>query len=121
MNSTETKKKIVGIKCQKCGKIQHEDHLRCLKCKNDTFEKIEANGECTLLTYTILNAPPSEFRDKQSYGIAVVEFENGIKALGQIEIRENLKTGMKLKPVYEKICKNLDGIEIYDYVFKIIE
>ena len=119
MNNTE--KKIIRIKCKKCGLLQDQDHRRCLKCKNDTFEKIEANGNCTLLTYTILNAPPSEFRDKKSYGIGVVEFENGIKALGQIEIRENLKIGMKLKPVYEKICENLDGIEIYDYVFKIIE
>lgn len=119
MNSTE--KKIIRIKCKKCGLFQDQDHRRCLKCKNDTFEKIEANGNWTLLTYTILNAPPSEFRDKQSYGIGVVEFENGIKTLGQIEIRENIKIGMKLKPVYEKICENLDGIEIYDYVFKIIE
>ncbi len=54
-------------------------------------------------------------------GVGHTKFENGIKSLGQIEIRENMNIGMKLTPVYEKICKNLDGIEIYDYVFKIIE
>ena len=118
MNSEE---KLIAKKCKKCGFIQHEDHIRCLKCKNDTFDMIEAQGDCTLITYTILNAPPMEFRDKPSYALGVVQFENGIKALGQIESIKNLKVGMKLAPVYKKICNNLDGKEINGFVFKSIK
>jgi len=113
--------KLIAKKCQKCGFIQQEDHVRCLKCKNDAFDMIEAKGGCTLLTYTILNAPPLEFIDKQSYALGVVQFENGIKALGQIEGNEDLKIGMKLVPIYKKICNSLDGKEIYGFVFKSIE
>lgn len=112
------KEKLEGIKCKKCGYFQHISHLRCLKCKNDTFDAVEAKGNCILLTYTILHAPPMEFRDKKYYILGVVQFENGMKAFGQICPKENLIIGMKLKPIYEKVCNDLDGNEVYGYVFK---
>ena len=105
-------------KCDNCGFLQHNSHLRCLNCKNDKFALIEAAGDCTLITFTILNAPPIEFRDKPSYALGVVEFENGIRALGQITTQDNLESGMKLKPIYRKICENLDGNEVFTYVFE---
>ena len=114
MNSSE---KLVGIKCKKCGYLQHNSHVRCIKCKNNTFDTVEAEGECILLTYTLLNAPPMEFRDQKSIALGVVEFENGIKALGQISPKEDLFIGMKLKPEYGKICNNIDGKEVYGYIF----
>ena len=110
--------KIEWKKCNICGLLQYEDHLRCLKCKNNDFERIEASGTCKLLTFTILKAPPAEFRDKQSYALGIVEFENGIRVLGQITTQENLKIGIELKPVYKKICNNLDGNEVHAHVFK---
>ena len=104
-------------KCKNCGFLQHESHLRCLNCKYTEFSIIEASGTCKLLTYTILKAPPAEFRDQDSYALGVVEFKNGVKALGQITIKENLEIGIELKPVYTKICDNLDGREVYSYIF----
>ncbi|TFG05440.1 MAG: hypothetical protein EU539_09290 [Promethearchaeota archaeon] len=110
--------KITANKCQNCGYIQHEDHLLCLRCKNDTFDIIEARGDCVLLTYTILNAPPLEFRDQKSYALGVVQFQNGIKTFGQITVKEKLYIGMKLEPKYKKICNDLNGREVYGHVFK---
>ena len=114
----ENQEQIEWIKCKKCGYIQYKDHRRCLKCKNSSFETIIAKGDCKLITYTILKAPPMEFRDKEFYAIGIVEFENGIKALGQLSTTKNLKIGMKMKPVYKKICDNLDNKEVYAYVYE---
>lgn len=108
-------------KCANCGKIQHPSHVRCLNCKGELFSIIKAEGDGTLLTYTLLTAPPVEFRDKDSYYLGVFEFKNGIKMLGQIEFEGKLKLGMKMKPVQRKICKELDGKEVYSYVFEPIE
>jgi len=110
--------KIEWIKCKKCGYLQYKSHLRCLKCKNTEFEPIIAEGKCKLISYTILKAPPMEFRDKESYALGIVEFENGVKALGQLTTQDDLKIGMELKPEYTKICDNLDGKEVYTYVYK---
>ena len=84
-----TEENIVWSKCKNCGLLQHSTHIRCLKCKNDDFEKVEALGTCKLLTNSILKAPPAEFRDKTSYALGVVEFKNGVKVLGQIMTQEN--------------------------------
>lgn len=113
-----TEKEIEWKKCTNCGFLQHNSHLRCLQCRNDTFETITPTGTCKLLTYTILKAPPAEFREKSSYALGVVEFENGVKALGQITTQENLQTGMELQPIYTKICDDLDGKEVFTYVFE---
>ncbi|MHA1264682.1 MAG: Zn-ribbon domain-containing OB-fold protein [Candidatus Helarchaeota archaeon] len=108
--------RIVWNKCKKCGKLQYPDHLRCLQCKNTTFDTIEAAGDCRLLTYTILRAPPAEFwkaaTKNPMYALGIVEFSNGIRALGQLTTTENLKIGLKLKPVVKKLTDNLDGQEV---------
>ena len=109
---------IVWKKCKKCRKLQHPDHLRCIQCKNTTFDTVKSSGDCKLLTYTILNAPPSEYRDKKSYAIGVVKYSNGLKAIGQIISSENLKIGMKLTPEFKKLTENLDGQKIYGVIFK---
>ena len=115
MNSKE---RIEWKKCKSCGFLQYRTHLRCLVCKNNKFEIIEASGSCKLLAYTILKAPPAEFRSQNSYALGIVEFTNGIKALGQISTEENLVIGMELSPSYTKVCDNLDGKEVYAYVFQ---
>jgi len=56
MNNVE---KIEWKKCNRCGFMQHKSHLRCINCKNEKFTLIDASGECKLLTYTILKAPPA--------------------------------------------------------------
>lgn len=109
---------IIWNKCKKCGFLQHSSHLRCLKCKTEDFGAVKAEGNPKLISYTILKAPPAEFRDKASYALGVVEFENGVKGLGQITTQTNLHTGMTLKPIYRKICERLDGKEVYTHVFE---
>jgi len=109
---------IIWKKCKKCGKLQHPDHLRCIQCKNTTFNIVKSSEDCKLLTYTILTAPPSEYRDKKSYAIGVVEYSNGLKAIGQIISRENLKIRMRLIPEFKKLTENLDGQKIFGLIFK---
>ena len=113
----ENEVKSSAVKCKKCGYLQHNSHLRCLSCKHTRFETVYPSGKCKLLTYTVLTAPPVEFRKNSFYALGIVEYENGVRALGQLSTQENLKTGMELKPVYAKICDDLDGKEIYNYIF----
>ena len=103
---------IIWKKCKKCGKLQHSSHIRCLQCRNTSFDTVESSGDCKLLTYTILKAPPAEYRDKSAYALGVVEFANGVRALGQLTTTDNLKVGMKMKPIFGKLTDNLDGQEV---------
>ena len=109
---------IIWKKCKKCGKLQYSTHVRCLQCKNTSFDTVESSGDCTLLTYTILKAPPAEYRDKTGYALGVMEFANGVRALGQLTTTENLKVGMKVKPIFRKLTDNLDGQEVSGILYE---
>jgi len=114
----EEKIDIEWKKCKNCGFLQYHSHLRCLKCKNDEFIREKAFGIGKLLSFTILKAPPMEYRDKNSYALGIIEFDNKVKAMGQIRNYNDLEVGMELKPVYSTVCKDLDGREIKSYIFE---
>ena len=76
-------------------------HLRCLNCNGRDFEEIEPEGKGKLLTYTIINELPWGI-DERGRVLGVVEFENGVKALGLIKA-EKVKLGMKLSASMEPV------------------
>ncbi|NHI94169.1 MAG: hypothetical protein EAX96_16885 [Candidatus Lokiarchaeota archaeon] len=110
--------KILCKKCKKCGKIQHTSHIRCIACKHEKFDMIENSDVATLVTYTILKAVPAEYQDQKAYAIGIFKFDNEILAMGQITVKENLKTGMKFKPIKSLLTKNLDGKEVHGFKFE---
>ena len=97
---------LVAYKCKKCGKVHYPFHDRCLECKGREFEKIKPLGNAKLLTFTQIFNLPWGF-DERFLIIGVAEFENGVKAMGQIKADsiDGLKLGMTLKPSWEPVRK----------------
>ncbi len=95
---------LVAYKCKKCGKIHFPFHDRCLSCRANEFEKIKPKGKAKLITFTQIFNLPWGF-DQRFLIIGVAEFENGVKAMGQIETDsiDKLKLGMKMKPVWAPV------------------
>ncbi len=87
-------KTITAYQCVNCGHIMYPHHYRCLNCNGREFEEIQPSGNAKLLTYTIVNELPWGI-DERGRVLGVVEFENGVKALGLIEA-DNPKIGMKV-------------------------
>jgi uncharacterized OB-fold protein len=104
---------ITAYKCKKCGKLHYPFHDRCLQCKGREFEKVSPQGNARLLTYTTIFNLPWGF-DQRFLVIGVAEFENKVKAMGQIktESAERLKLGMKMRPSWEPIRVQL-GENVY--------
>ncbi len=90
---------IVAYRCKKCGKLHYPYHDRCLACKAREFEEVKPEGNVKLLTFTRIYNLPWGF-DQRYLIIGVVEFENKIRAMGQIHVDDSypLTTGMTLKP-----------------------
>jgi hypothetical protein len=106
---------VTGHKCQSCGYVTYPSHFRCLHCGGREFEEIEPGEKGTLVTYTeIFNLPWGI--DERSRTIGIVEFENGVKAMGQIKA-ENPKIGMKLTADWEPVRVIL-GEEVYGLTFR---
>lgn len=111
-------KTITAYKCKKCGQIMYPRHYRCLKCNGRDFEMITPTEQATLITYTVLNELPWGI-DERGRVIGVVEFTNGIKAMGLIQADEPC-LGMSLKPTWKPV-RVIQGEKIYGLVFQAVE
>ncbi|MCI0520259.1 MAG: OB-fold domain-containing protein [Chloroflexi bacterium] len=106
---------ITAYKCKKCGKLHYPFHDRCLECKGREFDKVAPQGDAKLLTFTRIYNLPWGF-DQRFLTIGVVEFENGVRAMGQIHADETypLKVGMAMHPRWDAVRvqngENVDGL-----------
>jgi hypothetical protein len=109
---------IVGYKCRNCGHIHYPRHEQCLNCKHREFEEISPQGNVKLITFTQIFNLPWGF-DQRFLIIGIGEFENGLKAMGQIETEavEDLETGMVLKASWEPVRYEFD-LPIYGLKFE---
>ncbi|MBI4761504.1 MAG: Zn-ribbon domain-containing OB-fold protein [Chloroflexota bacterium] len=102
---------LTAYRCKNCGHIHYPFHDRCLECRGREFEEIHPQGSARLLTYTAIFNLPYGF-DQQSLILGIAEFENKVKALGQIKAQSvnQLKAGMTVKAVWEPIRSQPEGV-----------
>ena len=95
---------ITAYKCRKCGKIHYPFHDRCLVCRGRDFEQIRPEGDARLLSYTAMFNLPWGF-DQRFLILGIGEFENKVKAMGQIKADsiDQLNAGMKMKVSWEPV------------------
>ncbi|NMC30290.1 MAG: hypothetical protein GYA45_09495 [Pelolinea sp.] len=107
---------IVAYRCKKCGRIHYPCHDRCLDCKGRDFDRLVAEGDAKLLTYTQIFNLPWGF-EVRFLIIGIVEFENKVKAMGQIHAAslEGIHAGMLLKPAWQPV-RQVAGEAVYGLV-----
>jgi uncharacterized OB-fold protein len=109
---------IVAFRCKQCGKLHYPFHDRCLGCMGREFETVKPQGKARLLTFSRIYNLPWGF-DQRFLIIGVAEFDNKVKAMGQIkaESADQLKLGMKLKPSWEPV-RVQNGENVYGLKFE---
>jgi uncharacterized protein len=112
---------ITAYRCKKCGRMHYPYHDRCLECKGREFEKVKPQGNARLLTYTAVFNLPWGF-DQRYLLIGVAEFDNKVKAMGQIKAEsvDELKVGMEVKPSWEPLRIQY-GEEVFGLKFEPIK
>jgi uncharacterized protein len=108
---------IVGYKCKQCGRVHYPFHDRCLQCRGRDFEEIKPEGRARLVTFTRIYNLPWGF-DQRYLTIGVVEFENCLKAMGQIDMTEDedVQPGMMLEAAWKPV-RYVYGEPVYGLVF----
>jgi len=92
--------KIFGTKCLECGCLQFPPRSHCLRCLSSNFEWTPFSGDCTLVTFTTVEAAPATFKEQAPYLLGLAEFSEGPKVFAWVDRtipKENVKVGMKLK------------------------
>ena len=90
-------------------------------CKNREFEPLKPEGNARLLTYSAIFNLPWGF-DQRFLIIGVAEFENHVKAMGQIKADsvDHLRIGMRVRPSWEPIRVQY-GEDVYGLKFEPME
>lgn len=115
---------VYASRCPQCGALYHPAPMVCKKCRTrrdpsvtvfPDFEKVPLEGACTLLTWSRIYALP-EGIDRPSLAFAVVEFPNGLRALGQLMV-EKPEPGAKLVArsglVRELVNRDFYGLQFF--------
>lgn len=83
---------ISGYRCLKCGTIYYPAPMVCRTCDahrdpvtGKGWEQFDLDGPCTLLTWTRVWNLPEGFNVK-SLMFGMVEFPNGLRAAGRLEV-----------------------------------
>ena len=88
---------MYAYRCTKCGKLHHPRYVVCQNpdCDGREFTQEPLGGKCKLLTWTrVYNLPEGYMQPWLHFG--VVEFENGVRATGQIGFDDGIDSGMEL-------------------------
>ena len=92
--------KVYGTKCKECGALQFPPRAHCLRCLSSNFEWSHLSGNCTLITYTKVDATPAAFKEQAPYILGLAELTEGPKVFGWIDksvAEDHISLGMKMR------------------------
>lgn len=93
--------KFLAAKCKKCGKVYFPPRIYCEKDFSETeFVEVNCEGRVRAFTVARLDAHERELEKPEIYAVIDIDGTDGclIHLLGEVE-PENIKVGMKVKPV----------------------
>jgi len=109
--------KLLGTKCEKCGKVYFPPQRDCPECMNSNLQYIELSNEGELLTYTVINVKPSSFSHYPDYIVGVVRLKEGVNVVGWVNIDpKEVRVGMKVRLIVSR--RNPEGYYTYEFVKK---
>lgn len=107
-------KKIHGVKCPKCNIVIVPPRSVCIKCFSKIEDLVELSGKGTLVTYTVVHYDSPVQAMKPPYAIGVIKLDGADTAIthfiGEVDFKD-LKSGMKLEPVFNE-TRNANILDI---------
>lgn len=113
---------LIGTKCTTCGNVYFPQRPICPNCRRKgNLEEIKLSGKGKIHSFSIINAPPEEFKSLAPYAVAIIDLEEGARLTSQIVDAdpETLEIGQPVEMVFRKIKEDgEDGVISYGYKFK---
>lgn len=82
------------LRCKACGAFDPGPREFCSACGEAQMEVCSVPGRGKLVSWTIIRRPPTRFRAKGPYTIAVVDLDAGVRLTGRLaSVSETIKPG----------------------------
>ncbi len=106
---------LVGTRCNKCGEHFYPPRNMCPSCRREgQIDNYKFSGEGHIVTYTIIHTAAEGFEGQAPYVLGIVQLDEGPRLTSQIVVSpEDVKIGMKVRPVFRKLGEGGDRGMIY--------
>jgi len=109
---------LIGSRCRDCQEVMFPSRSICLNCFGDNFEEVALSSKGKLFTFTINYQGPKEF--STPYASGYIDLPEGVRIYSLLTDWENkdLKIGMEMELVIDKIKEDREGNEVVGYKFR---
>ncbi|WP_148135361.1 Zn-ribbon domain-containing OB-fold protein [Candidatus Formimonas warabiya] len=115
---------LIGSKCLSCGELFFPEQAKniCTHCQSNNLEKIKLDGHGTIMSFTVVEQKPAGgfYFGPVPYAYGWVTLNDGVSIetlFTGCELDE-LKVGMEVEVVVEKLHDNAEGAEVLTYKCK---
>jgi uncharacterized OB-fold protein len=121
--TTGEKPQLIGSQCANCGEVffPKRENWLCSNCQSPNLKEIKLSPKGKIYSYTVvMQRPPVYYRAEVPYAIGFVELPEGIRVETLFTgcNLEDLKVGMEVEMLIDKLHDEEDGTEVYCYKFK---
>ena len=112
--------RLMGVKCKSCGELFFPERTKCIKCFAEEMEEISLSQRGKVYSYTIVHHATPGYTGPLPYAVGAVELPGGIVILSPLTQcpLDQLKIGMHVELVLEKLCEDENGNEVISYKFR---
>lgn len=111
--------RLEAVKCSKTGEVFFPPRTVAPgTLDGSTLEPHQLPSDGTIFTYTVIEVPPSQFKDEAPYVVAIVELSDGTKIMCQVADcdPESLEIGQKVKLEFRRVQSHGEhGVLSYGY------
>ena len=97
-------KKIMGIKCPKCGRVIVPPRRYCGKCLVEADEWVEVGDKGTLVAYTVMYRSSPNLPKKNPFAYGIIRLDgadtNLVHIIGGVDL-DKIKPGMRVQAVFK--------------------
>jgi len=121
--TSDEKPQLIGSECNRCGEVffpKRENGL-CSYCQSSHLKEIKLSPRGKIHSYTVvMQRPPVYYKAEVPYAIGFVELPEGIRVETMFTgcDLEDLRVGMNVEMLVDKLHEEEDGTEVYTYKFK---
>jgi len=121
--TSDDKPQLIGSQCTNCGEafFPKRENWMCSNCQSPNLKEIKLSPRGKVYSYTVvMQRPPVYFKAEVPYAIGFVELPEGIRVETLFTgcNLEDLKVGMEVEMLIDKLHDEEDGTEVYCYKFK---
>jgi uncharacterized OB-fold protein len=112
---------LIGSRCLVCGEVFFPKTKMCVNCQSRKLKETRLGPRGKIYSFTVvMQRPPEYYKGPVPYAVGFVELPQGVR----IETLftncnfEDLKIGMDVEMVIEKLHEDEEGNEILTYKFR---